>query len=142
LPYLQWPDEFHSPTPQVTFGCEFITLLESQVATGANILAKEDWSAFTINRRGRMVTFIRRGKLGYQRPECWEVRLADRNVGVQLGSLFGIRDYACVVTAGVDNIRTITEMWLNDSDVLSIVYVVPLWDKMNSQKQLKLPAGN
>ena len=77
MPYLQWPDEFDNPTPTVNFGHEFITLLESQAAKGATITAEEHWSSFTFKRGDRMVDFTRRGKLGYQRPECWEVRLAD-----------------------------------------------------------------
>ncbi len=140
--HLQWPDEFDNPTPMVTLGHDFIALLESQAATGTIITAEEHWSSFTFKRGDRMVTFTRRGKLGYQRPECWEVLLADRNAGVQLGSVFGIRDYACVVTAGVENIQTITEMWLDCADLASLINAVPLWDKMNTQKELKFPAYN
>ena len=140
IDYLQWPDEFTNPTPMLTFGYEFITFLEEQASACATITANKYWSSFVIQRGDRIIDFIQRGKLGRGRSECWEVRLAFNGHRVVLGRLFGIRDYACVVTSGIDNIRTITNMWLDGADVESIIAVVQFWDKMNTLNELMLPS--
>ena len=139
IEHLQWPDEFSDKTPMVTFGVEFISFLKEMNATGASITANETWTTFAIRRDSRIVDFTRRGRLGRGRPECWEVRPCENGRELQLGVVFGIRDYACVVTAGLEYIQTISKMWLNGSDIESLVRCVSFWDKMGTGYRMELP---
>lgn len=140
--YLQWPDQFANPTPMEKLGPGFTKLLKTQLTAGTTITVGEYSSSFAFARGERMVHFIHRGKLGYQGSECWEVLLTNRDEGVQLGSMFGIGDHACVVAAGIENIRAITELWLNGADIESVVDAVPLWGKINTREKLTPPAEN
>ncbi len=136
---LRWPDEFVEQTPMVTFGPQFIGFLQEMIKSGAVVHAEEHWSSFAIHRGDRIVDYVRRGRLGYGRSECWEVRLGSNGHGILLGTAFGIRDYACVVTAGLDSIRAVTEMWLDGCDVESLIRSVDFWDKMNTVEMLRPP---
>lgn len=136
---MRWPDEFPNPIPAVSFGPEFITFLKELVGNGATITANEHWSFFLIRRDDRIVDFIWRGRLRRGKPECWEVHLSSNGKETLLGRVFGIGDYACVVTAELDRIRTVTMMWLNGDDLASIIAVVPFWDRRNTLDKLKLP---
>ena len=142
IKHLQWPDEFINKTPMVTFGVEFISFLKEMNASGATITADETWTTFAIRRDNRIVDFTRRGRLGRGRPECWEVRPCENGHELQLGVVFGIRDYACVVTAGLEYIQTISKMWLSGSDIESLVRCVSFWDKMGTGNPLELPTNH
>jgi len=111
-------------------------------ASGATITAGETWTTFAIQRGSRIVDFTRRGRLGSGRTECWEVRLCKNEREFQLGVVFGLRNYACVVTAGFEHIQTTTIMWLDGSDIQSLVRRVRFWDKMDTGQPLELPSNH
>jgi len=74
-------------------------------------LTRIDDSGLTFARNAtdtRTVDFVRRGRLGYGGSECWQVRLSSNMNGISLGTAFGIRDHACIVTAGLDRIGAVT----------------------------------
>ena len=136
---LKWPDEFTNTTPLVTFSDDFLPFLDECTGIGATVAADKYWSYFAIRESDRMVEFIRRGRLKRGQPQCWEVRLTSDGREIQLGRVFGIREYACVVTAGFSQIRTVTEMWLNRAELKSIIAAVPFWDRMNAATELDFP---
>ena len=139
---VRWPDEFSDPTPVVPFGPEFLAFIEELNVSGTDVSADEHWMAFAFSNDQRMVDFIHRGRLGRGKPHCWEVRLISDVSEIWLGQLFGIREYACVVTEGFEHVRTVTEMWLGGSDVTAIVAKVPFWDRMSPCPQLFVPETN
>lgn len=125
----------------VTFGPEFAAFLQNMIDSGAAVHADEDWSSFALHHDTRNVAFMRRGRLGYGRSECWEVRLGSNGHGILLSTAFGIRDDACVVTARLDRIRAVTEMWLGGCSVESLIRSVEFWDRMNTIETLR-PSTN
>jgi hypothetical protein len=136
---LQWPDEFTNSTPLVAFGSEFSEFLERMVAAGTVVSADEHWTIFSFRRGVRTVEFFRRGKLVQGSPECWEVRPVVDGECLHLGQIFGIREHACVVTAGLAFIQRITEGWLNGQDIGAVLRGATFWDKMNPSAPLELP---
>ena len=136
---LEWPSEFENASPMTRLGDEFMAVLEDFTANGATVRADEHWSFFEIRHGEQAVDFVRRGRLGRGRPECWEVCIYTDGRGIKLGSLFGIRDCSCVVTAGLDNIRAIPQMLFDGAELNSIVAVIPFWDRMNPLDELSLP---
>ena len=136
--YHSWPDGFIDPRPVTTFGNDLTDLLTELAKSGCRITADEYWSWFSISTDQRQIEFVRRGRLGSNRDYCWEVRLSACDTPVRLGAVFGIRDYACVVIAGLDDLSRITKSWINGDDVVTIVQCATFWDKMDTAKPLQL----
>ena len=137
---LKWPHEFVDATPTTNFGGELTELLKELIESGCTVTAEEHWSWFSMSRGARMIDLVRRGRLGYNRDYCWEVRLSSENQPVQLGKVFGIREYACVVTSGMHNVRDVTKAWLAGDDIRSLLPNVTFWDKMNTKQPLQAPS--
>jgi len=139
--YHSWPDGFVDPRPVTTFGDDLTDLLAEFAESGCKITADESWSWFSISTHQRQIEFVRRGRLGFNRDYCWEVRLSECDNPVSLGTIFGIRECACVVIAGVDALSRIAKKWITGDDVLAIVQSAKFWDKMDTRKPLEL-SGN
>ena len=139
IPEHTWPDEFADPTPDTNFGDALTELLNELVASGCRVTANEHWSWFSVSRGARMVNLVRRGRLGDHRDYCWEVRLSTDSRPVQLGKVFGIRDYACVVIASMESVRNVTTAWLVGDDVRSLLRKGTFWDKMDTKQPLLPP---
>ena len=56
---------------------------------------------------------------------------------MQLGPLFGIRDYACVVIAGINDVCTVTDQWLAGNTIESLLDGVTYWDRTDPSKPLE-----
>lgn len=137
--HLKWPDEFADPSPVTNFGEALTELLQQLVQIGCDVIADQHWSWFAVARQCRMIDLVRRGRLGYNRDYCWEVRLSSDEQPVQLGKIFGIRENACVVIAGMDNLRNVTKGWLAGEEIHSLVSRVTFWDKLDTRHPLCVP---
>jgi hypothetical protein len=133
---LKWPDEFADPTPVTNFGHALTELLQELVQSACEVTADQHWSWFSVSHQGRIIDFVRRGRLGDNRDYCWEVRLSSDGQPVQLGGIFGIRDYACVVIAGLDSLRNVTKAWISGEEIHSLVRLATFWDKMDTKQPL------
>ncbi len=136
---LNWPNEFVDPKPVTSFGDALTELLNELVESGCDVTADRHWSWFSISREGRMMDLVRRGRMGGRREVCWEIRLSSDRQPVQLGKIFGIRQYACVVITGMDNLRNATKSWLGGEDIHSLLRNVTFWDRLNPQQPLQAP---
>ena len=134
---LRWPADFDDPTPVTDFDSALTAYFHSLIETGIDVHAHRTWMFFTMSRESRMVDFIRRGRLRLGNPMCWEVRLIHDGKSMQLGPLFGIRGYACVVIAGIDDVRTVTERWLAGNTIESLLDGVTYWDRTDASKPLE-----
>ena len=137
--YLKWPDDFADTTPVTNFGDALSELLHELVDSGCVVSAEEHWSSFSISHDDRVIGLVQRGRLGYNRDYCWEVRLGSDGKPVSLGKLFGIHEYACVVITGIDSLRTVATLWLTGCDVDSLLRDVTFWDKMSTSQPLQVP---
>lgn len=138
---LRWPNEFTNPTPfGVLLGDEFTQFLEQMLAAEVTVHADEIWALFSFNRHKRRVEFVRRGRLGYGFPQCWEVLPVEDDAWIKLGPIFGIDEHACVVTAGFDNVRRFTEGWLEGHVLDSLLRDVTFWERANASSPLVLHA--
>ena len=142
--FLQWPNEFDDPTPATDLNGGFIAFLEEMCATGATVSAERDWSLFEFCRDERCIHFVRRGRSrrvkGQFRLNCetyWEVILTIKGVPTRLGSLYGIREFACVAVCGLANIRLLSLRWLNGASLADAVSGIILWDRANPSSPLE-----
>ena len=134
---LRWPADFDAPTPVTDFDSALTAYFHSLIETGIDVHAHRTWMFFTMSRESRMVDFVRRGRLRRGTPMCWEVRLMHDGKLMQLGPLFGIRDYACVVISGIDDVRTVTDRWLAGNKIDSLLDCATYWDKTDTSKPLE-----
>ncbi len=134
---LRWPDEFSDATPVTDFGDALTEFLDEMIELGSSVSATESWTSFAIWRGARMVDLIRRGKLGFNRQHCWEVRLFANGETVALGPIFELREHACVVIAGIDDLRAVTTPWLAGENVELVISQADFWDKMDTSHPLR-----
>jgi hypothetical protein len=80
---------------------------------------------------------MRRGRLRRGAGLAWEVWPYADGKSQRLGSLFGIRPYACVVIPGIGDLRAVTNCWLGGSALESLLDVATFWDKLGTSKPLK-----
>jgi hypothetical protein len=135
--FLRWPADFDDPEPVTDFDSALVAYFDTIIASGGDVRADRSWMSFAISRDLRMVDFTRRGRLRRGAPACWEVRPIHNGECHRLGSLFGIRDYACVVIAGIDDLRIVTDRWLAGLPVESLLDGVTYWDKTDTTKPLE-----
>ena len=140
ITFLKWPDEFDSPIPLSTFGDRLTDVLTELVEFECEVIAEQHWSWFSVSREGRMIDLVCRGRLRHNRNSCWEVRLSCNDQPVPLGGFFGIREHACVVISGIDDLRTLTNLWLAGAEIHSLLRSVIFWDRMDSEQPLQLRA--
>lgn len=133
---FRWPTDFDDPRPVTDFDSALSDYFESLIASGSEVHAHPGWMLFSMSRESRTVSFIRRGKLRRGDRVCWEVRPVHDGESARLGSLFGIREYACVVISGIDDVRTIADRWLAGAPVEALIDGVTFWDKMDTSKPL------
>lgn len=136
---VRWPVEFIDSVPATNFGNSSNVLLKELVEFGCDVTADGDWTWFSISRDDRTIDFVRRGRLGYNRDYCWEVRLSSEKQPVQLGMLFGIRECACVVITGMKDIRNVAKTWLDGNDISSLLRIATFWNKMDAKEPLQAP---
>lgn len=134
---LRWPTDFDDSTPVTDFDAELTAYFHSLIESGSEVHAHRTWMFFTMSRESRMVDFVRRGRLRRGISMCWEVRLMHDGNLLQLGPLFGIRAYACVVVSGIVDVRTITDRWLAGSTIESLLDGVTFWDRTDTSNPLQ-----
>jgi len=135
--FLLWPADFDDPNPVTDFDAELATYFDAIIASGGVVRAIRSWTSFTIARDSRMVDFTCRGRLRRGAPRCWEIRPIDDSNCYRLGTLFGIRDHACIVIAGIDDLRSITNRWLTGLPLEALLDGVTYWDKTDTTKPLE-----
>lgn len=142
---VRWPDEFADSTPAVDFDARFVAFLDAMRASGSTVFADPGWSLFEFCRGDRSIHFVRRGRSckidGVHRANLetyWEVRPEEKGITCRLASLFGIREFACVVVFGLPNIQLITTRWLDGASVAETVSGVPLWDRLDPSLPLHM----
>ena len=144
----RWPDDFADPTPAIGFDSDCVALLEEMHASGTSVLVDHCWSLFEFCRDDRSIHFVRRGRSRKldgvhwaNREVYWEVCPVQNNVAYRLGSLCGIREFACVVVCGVPNIRLIKMRWLNGAPLVDAVSGITLWDRLDPSIPLQAVAS-
>ena len=134
---MLWPADFDDPQPVTDFDSELVTYFDALIASGGEVRAYRSWTSFTISRDSRMVDFTWRGRLRRGAPRCWEVRPIDDGKCYRLGTLFGLDECACVVIAGIEDLRNITDRWLGGLPVESLLDGVTYWDKTDTTNPLE-----
>ena len=144
---VRWPDEFTESMPAVDFDASFVAFLDAMRASGSTVLADAGGSLFEFCRGDRSIHFVRRGRSrkidGAYRANLetyWEVRPVEKSIACRLGSLFGIREFACVVACGLPNIQLITTRWLDGASLADTVSGISLWDRLDPSLPLQMTA--
>jgi hypothetical protein len=135
--FRQWPDDFPAVSPSTDFDVALVAFFDCMVESGASVYVDEGWSLFSFSRGKRMIDFVRRGKLRRGAGMCWEVWPYDDGKSLRLGPKFGLRDYACVVISGIDDVRTVTESWLDGKALDDLLKAATFWDKKEASKPLE-----
>ena len=140
--FRNWPGDFTNReliTGFDSLDASLVELCDWIIDSGGSIRV---WGAtsFAFLRDKRTVDFVWRGRLRRGSENCWEVSLLDGRESFRLGTIFGIRENACVVVSGIDDIRDVTECWLGGSSLTALVNVATFWDKMNVSRPLQLLA--
>ena len=141
---VRWPDEFADSTPAVEFDASFVAFLDAMRASGSSVFADHGWSLFEFCRGDRSIHFVRRGRsrkidgvYRVNRETYWEVCPVQDGIAHRLGSLFGIREFACVVVCGLPNIQFITTRWLDGASLEDAVSGITLWDRLDPSLPLQ-----
>lgn len=133
----QWPDDVPDSSPAPDFDARMAVFMDQFIASDGTVHADDSWSLFGFSRGNRRVDFVRRGLLRPGAGLAWEVWPHADGESLQLGPLFGIRPYACVVISGFDDLCAVTNCWLNGSPLESLLSVATFWDKMDTSTPLE-----
>jgi hypothetical protein len=134
---LLWPNEFLGSTPATDFGASLVALFDQIIASGGSVRAVRDWALFSFSRDNHAIYFVRRGRLRGDSGTCWEVCLYHDGEEQKLGRLFGIRPHACVVISGFEDLRAVTDCWLDGLPLDSVAHCATFWDRSDTSRPLE-----
>ena len=134
---LQWPDDFADLKPVTVFDQALVEFFHQVIERGGKVHADRHWSLFGFSRSTRMIEFVHRGQL-HRVEHCWEVWPYHNRVRQMLGPMFGIREHACVVICGIDDLRNVTNRWLEQMPLNSVQSGATFWDRMDASKPLEI----
>ena len=139
MPELRyWPDDFPVVQPSTDFDVALVAFFDQMVAANVTVYVDQYWSFFGFLLDNRRIEFVRRGRLRRGAGKCWEVLPIDGDNSLRLGPIFNIREYACVVVDGIQNIRLVVERWLGGATLETLADVVEFWDKMDASGPLAI----
>lgn len=137
MPEIQyWP--FQIGKPSTDFDSALVALFDQMVADGVTVYVEQSWSVFGFSRKSRRIEFVRRGRLRRGGGQCWEVWPFDGANSLGLGPIFNLREFACVVVEGVQNIGAVAERWLGGATLETAINGVDCWDRMHPSKPLTI----
>jgi hypothetical protein len=84
---------------------------------------------------GRLIEFVFRGR-GTMKQYRFEVFPFENNQVFRLGSHFGLREYSCVVVAGIQSVRYVSWAWLNGETMQQVLRSTEFYDRSNLPEPL------